>query len=291
MSQPQLVAISRTRVRTEIYTPNIGATVSGVDLAEAASDRALHADLRAALAEHQVLFFRDQHLTPEQQVSVARIFGDPDKAKAFFPRLAGHSLVEVIESKPGVHRYTTDQWHTDITFSANPPTGTVLYAREIPPQGGDTLWASAPRVYDALPDKLRDYLADLEAVHSFEHSGWPRFFLSQPDGEALYRKARADYLPVTHPVIRTHPVTGRKLVYVNPNFTDHIKDLPRLESDALLTLLFGYFQRPEFHARLRWEKHTVAIWDNRATQHFAVADDDAWPRVMHRVTFGEDRAF
>jgi taurine dioxygenase len=291
MSTPQLVATSRTRVRTEIYTPNIGATVFGIDLAEAVDDRALHADLRAALAEHQVLFFRDQRLTPEQQIGVARIFGDPDKAKAFFPRLAGHSLVEVIEAKPGVHRYTTDQWHTDITFSANPPTGTVLYAREIPPQGGDTIWASAPRVYDALPEKLRDYLADLEAVHSFEHSGWPRFFLSQPDGESLYRKARADHLPVTHPVIRTHPVTERKLVYVNPNFTDHIKGLPRLESDALLTLLFGYFQRPEFHARLRWQKHTVAIWDNRATQHFAVADYDAWPRVMHRVTFGEDRAF
>ena len=238
-----------------------------------------------------MLFVRDQLLTPEQQVEVARIFGDPDKAKAFFPRLEGHGLVEVLESKPGGHRYGTDQWHTDITFSANPPTGTVLYAREVPPLGGDTLWASATRVYDALPPSLRTHLEGLEAVHSFEHSGWPRVFLAQPDGEALYRKARAEHLPVVHPVIRTHPVTGRKLVYVNPNFTDRILGLPRIESDALLGLLFGYFQRPDVQARLRWEKNTLAVWDNRATQHYAVADYHPAHRLMHRVTFGEERAF
>lgn len=291
MSKLQLVATSGVRLEIKPYTPSIGAVVAGSSLAEAVNDSALHAELRAALARYQVLFFRDQTLTVEQQVGVARIFGDPDKAKSFFPRLAGHSLVEVIESKPGIYRYSTDQWHTDITFSANPPTGTVLYAREIPHYGGDTVWASAPAVYDALPEKVRDHLADLEAVHSFEHSGWPNFFASQPNGEALYRKARADHLPVVHPVIRTHPVTGRKLVYVNPNFTDRVKGLSRIESDALLNLLFGYFQRPEFHARLRWERNTVAIWDNRSTQHFAVADYGAEPRLMHRVTFGEDRPF
>ena len=291
MSILKFAATSIPRLEIEPYTPNIGAIIAGIDLAEAVDDQSLQIELGAALARHQVLFFRDQNLTVEQQIGVARIFGNPDKAKSFFPRLAGHSLVEVIESKPSVHRYSTDQWHTDITFSANPPTGTVLYAREIPPHGGDTIWASAPAVYDALPEKLRDYLADFEAVHSFEHSGWPSFFSAQPNGDALYRKARADYLPVVHPVIRTHPVTGRKLVYVNSNFTDRIKGLPRIESDALLNLLFGYFQRPEFHARLRWERNTVAIWDNRATQHFAVADYGSAPRLMHRVTFGEDRAF
>lgn len=205
----------------EPYTPNIGAVIHDLDLSQGA-DEALRAELRRALAEFQVLFFRRQQLTPEQQIEVARIFGDPDKAKAFFPRHDTHQQIELIEAKPGGHRYATDQWHADITFKANPPTAVVLYAKVIPPIGGDTVWASATRVYESLTDELKAYLEALEAEHSFEHSGWPRYFLSLPDGEAVYRKARAEHLPVVHPVIRTHPVTGKKLVYVNPNFTSHI---------------------------------------------------------------------
>jgi len=167
----------------------------------------------------------------------------------------------------------------------------VLHAREMPASGGDTLWSSATRVYDALSPALQSYLEGLEAVHSFEHSGWPRYFLAQPDGEALYRKARSDHLPVTHPVIRVHPVTGKKVVYVNPNFTDRIKGLSRQESDALLAQLFALFVRPDFQARLRWQKNTLAIWDNRSTQHYAISDYHLQRRLMHRVTFGEDRAF
>ena len=274
----------------EPYTPNIGATIHHIDLAHI-DDENTRAELRAALAQFQVLFFRNQQLTPDQQIEVARIFGDPDKAKAFFPRHDGQNLIEVIEAKPSGYRYGTDQWHTDITFSANPPTGTVLYAHVIPSSGGDTLWASATAVYDALPPSLRPSLEELEAIHSFEHSGWPRFFAHQHEGEALYRKARADHLPVVHPVVRTNPVTGRKLVYVNPNFTDRIKGLPRQQSDALLAFLFAQFQRPEVQARLRWEPHTVAIWDNRATQHYATSDYGQQHRLLHRVTFGEDHAF
>lgn len=274
----------------EPYTPNIGAVVHGLDLS-VGGDTVLEDELRRALAEFQVLFFRKQTLTPEQQLAVARIFGDPDKAKAFFPRHDTQDLIELIESKPGGHRYGTDQWHADITFQANPPTAVVLYAKVIPAVGGDTVWSSATRVYESLPVELRAYLETLEAVHSFEHSGWPRFFLAQPDGEALYRKARAEHLPVVHPVIRTHPVTGKKLVYVNPNFTSHIKGLSRQESDQLLGWLFGQFARPDFHARLRWEKDTVAIWDNRATVHYAVADYAPQHRLLHRVTVGEERSF
>lgn len=290
MSKPEYPVPGYTRLVVEPYTPNIGAVIHDIDLSDVA-DETVEAELRKALAEFQVLFFRQQSLTPEQQIGVARIFGDPDKAKAFFPRHESSALIELIESKSGGHRYGTDQWHADITFSANPPTGTVLYSRQIPVSGGDTVWASSTRVYDALPTSLQRYLEELEAVHSFEHSGWPRFFLAQPDGEALYRKARADHLPVVHPVVRIHPVTGRKLVYVNPNFTDRIKGLSRQESDALLTFIFGFFERPEFQARLRWEKDTVAIWDNRATVHYAVADYQQQYRLLHRVTFGEDRAF
>jgi len=279
----------------EPYTPNIGALIHDFDLAdirdENVRDENVRGELRKALVEFQVLFFRKQQLTPEQQIAVARVFGDPDKAKAFFPRHATEKLIEVLETRPVGHRYGTDQWHADITFSANPPTGTVLYSHVIPPSGGDTLWASATAVFDSLPRSLQVYLEELEAVHSFEHSGWPNYFAQLENGEAIYRQARADHLPVVHPVIRTHPVTGRKLVYVNPNFTERIKGLSRQQSDALLAFIFAQFQRPEFQARLRWETNTVAIWDNRATVHYATADYDNQHRLLHRVTFGEDHGF
>lgn len=291
MSKPQSFTPSYTRLALEPYTPNIGAIVHDLQLADAIQDETTRDELRRALAEYEVLFFRDQALTPEQQTEVARIFGDPDKAKAFFPRHERIAAIEVIEAKPGGHVYGTDQWHTDITFSPNPPTGTVLYAQVIPPAGGDTLWTSATKVYESLSPGLQAELETLRAVHSFEHSGWPRFFLSQPDGEALYRKARAEHLPVVHPVVQTHPITGKKLVYVNPNFTDRILGLSRQESDELLGFLFRRFERPEFQARLRWERHTVAIWDNRATQHYAAKDYGSHHRLLHRITFGEDRAF
>lgn len=290
MSKLENAVPGYTHLAIEPYTPNIGATVHDIDLAHL-GDESLRAELRKALFEFQVLFFRKQTLTPEQQIELAKVFGDPDKAKAFFPRHDKHSVIEVLESKPSGHRYGTDQWHADITFSANPPTGTVLYSHVIPPAGGDTLWASATAVYDSLPKSLQAYLEELEAVHSFEHSGWPGYFEQLPDGDARYRQARADHLPVVHPVVRTHPVTGKKLVYVNPNFTDRIKSLSRQQSDALLAFIFAQFQRPELQARLRWEKNTVAIWDNRATVHYATADYDFQHRLLHRVTFGEDRAF
>jgi len=277
-------------LQIEPYNPLIGATVHGVDLANA-TDETLRTELRRALAEFQVLFFRAQSLTPEKQLEAARIFGNPDKAKAFFPRLEGHTSVEKIESGTGMsYKKVADQWHTDITWSSNPPTGTILFGQTIPASGGDTLWASATRAYDLLSPALQTYVETLQALHSFEPSGWPDAFLARENGEALYAQARAANQPVLHPVVRTHPITGRKILYVNPEFTTKIKGLERKESDALLTLLFAQFEKPEVQARLRWEQNTVAIWDNRATQHRAVPDFTG-ARLLHRVTFGEDNAF
>jgi taurine dioxygenase len=282
--------LARYRIlKIEPLGPLIGATVQGVDLSDV-SDEPLRAELRRALADFQVLFFRKQTLTVEQHLTFAQVFGDPEKAKAFFPRLPGQSTVEIIETAPSVPRYGTDQWHADITFCANPPTGTALYSHKIPSIGGDTVWASATAAYDLLPDSVKQAVEPLEAVHSFEHSGWPAYFDQLPDGSELYAKARAEYLPVVHPVVRTHPVTGKKILYVNPNFTDRIKGFRRQESDALLSLLFGQFGKPEVQARLRWEVNTVAIWDNRATVHYALSDYTG-ERLLHRVTFGEDKAF
>ena len=290
MSKVESAIPGYIKLEIEPYTPNIGAIIHNLDLAKI-EDEATKNELRKALVDFQVLFFRKQDLSPQQHIAFARIFGDPDKAKAFFPRHKEESVIEVLEAKPAGHTYGTDQWHTDITFSANPPTGTVLYSRIIPPSGGDTLWASGTAVYDSLPQHLQAYLETLEATHSFEHSGWPNYFAQLENGQELHRQARADHLPVVHPVIRKHPITGKKIVYVNPNFTDRIKGLSRQQSDALLAFLFAQFQRPEFQARLRWEKDTVAIWDNRATQHYAANDYGSSHRLLHRVTFGEDKAF
>lgn len=278
-----------THFKLEPYNPFIGAVIHDFDLKDTTSED-VRADLRRALAEYQVLFFRNQSLTPEQQIDVARVFGDPDKAKAYFKRHESNKLIELIEFNPGQPAIGTDQWHADISFVANPPTGTVLYARDVPAIGGDTAWASGTYVYDRLAPALREYLETLEAVHSIEHSGWPEWFLAHPDGEEQYRQARAEHLPVSHKVIQTHPITGRKFVYVSPNFTLRIRGLARQESDALLTFLFSLFEKPEAQARWRWENNAVAIWDNRATVHYAVTDYSDY-RLLHRVTFGEDKAF
>ncbi len=290
MSKPEAAVPGYKHLVVEPYNPLIGAVIRDFDLTQIQSE-SVRAELRKALAEYQVLFFRDQKLTPDQQIAVAHVFGDPDKAKAFFPRHDQHKVIEVLESKAGSYRYGTDQWHADITFVANPPTGTVLYNKLAPASGGDTVWASATAVFDSLPVSLQRYLEELEAVHSFEHSGWPAYFEQIPDGDAHYRQARAEHPPVVHPVVRIHPVTGKKILYVSPNFTDRIKGLSRQESDALLSFLFARFQRPEVQARLRWETDTVAIWDNRATVHYAVTDYGDQHRLLHRITFGENKAF
>ena len=225
MSHIDTTATRYTKLRIEPYNPLIGATVHGVDLADA-RDETLRAELRHALAEFQVLFFRKQTLTPDQQLAVAKVFGDPDKAKAFFPRLEGYKAVELLEKAPNVPRYGTDQWHADITFQANPPTGTVLYARKIPPIGGDTAWASTTRAFEALPKELQAYLETLEAVHSFEHSGWPAYFEQLEMGANSMPSARRASAGGASRGAHA-PVTGKKILYVSPNFTDKIKGLPR----------------------------------------------------------------
>jgi taurine dioxygenase len=266
------------------FTPNIGAEIHGLNLAQAL-DRETSDELRLALAHYDVLFLRGQQLTPAQQVDVARVFGNPSREKTYFPALESNELVELVETKAGGPRYTTDQWHVDTSYLAAPPAGAVLTSQVLPESGGDTLWASARKAYRALPAALAGWLETLTALHSIDRSGWPDIFRSQPGGEERYREIRAKHLPVSHPVIRTHAVTGEKYLFVNPKYTERINGLPRTESDALLTYLFAFFERPEFQARLVWAPGTVAIWDNHATVHYAVPDYLPAYRLLHRVTF------
>lgn len=273
-----------TRFRAEPYTPAIGALIHDIDLA-APLDETARQELRTALAHFDVLFFRQQKLDARQQVEIASIFGIADGGKAYFPTSAENPIVEVLETKPGGPRYTTDQWHQDLSYLADLPAGAVLQAVELPESGGDTIWASGRAVYRALDAGLAARLEGLTATHSIEHSGWPEVLRSQPDGEARYRKIRSEQVPVSHPLIRVHPVTGEKYVFTNPKYVERINGVSRNESDWLLARLHALYERPEAQARLRWEYGTVAIWDNLSTSHYAVADYLPAYRRMHRVTF------
>lgn len=273
-----------TRFRARPYTPAIGALIDQIDLS-APLDDTTRTELRTALARHGVLFLRQQALDAPAQVALANVFGRADGGKAYFPTAAEHPVIEVIETRAGGPRYTTDQWHHDLSYLAAPPAGAVLCAVELPPAGGDTIWASGRAAYRALDPGLAARLEGLRASHSIEHSGWPDILRQQPDGEARYRAIRAEHPPVSHPIVRVEPLTGDKYLFVNPKYVERIQGVSRQESDALLAQLQQQFERPEHQARLRWAPGTVAIWDNFTTAHYAVADYLPAYRRMHRVTF------
>ena len=263
------------------FTPNIGATLHGLDLSQPLSDLA-QTELKDALARFEVIFFRDQVLTPAQQVAFTRSFGQVNEVKAFFPRVESQPEIEIVEStaeRPAAN----NNWHSDITWQANPPIGTSLYAQVIPASGGDTVWASMTTAYEALPADFKAYLETLSAMHNWEVTGWTEYLLRQDATGEQLQAARAKYPPVTHPVVRVHPVTGKKILYVNPTFTTHIHGLPRMQSDALLTQLFALITAPEIQARFRWQAHSLAVWDNRSTQHYAVMDYPPCHRKMERA--------
>ena len=289
MSQLNDPTLPYTRFGVEPYTPTIGAVVHNLDLRQPL-DEATQTELRHALAQHEVLFFRDQDLTPEQHVAFTRTFGGVAEVKAFFPRLAKHPEIEIVESTAERPK-AANNWHADITWREQPPLGTSLYAQVIPASGGDTLWASLTAAYASLPPAFQAYLETLTAVHTWEISGWTEYLLHKDASGEQLREARAKYPPVEHPVVRTHPVTGKKILYVNSTFTNHIKGLPRAQSDALLTQLFELARVPEFQARLRWAPGTLAVWDNRSTQHYAVGDYFPAHRKLHRITITTDQTF
>jgi taurine dioxygenase len=176
-----------------------------------------------------------------------------------------------------------DNWHTDVTFIETPPLGAALYARKIPPSGGDTLWLSTIAAYEALSEPFMKFVTGLTAVHDFEKS-FPRNRFASPEAAAKWETARAKNPPVVHPVVRTHPVTGRKALFVNSGFTTRINELNRAESNAVLAFLFEHVTRPEFQVRHQWRENDLALWDNRVTQHYATADYLPNRRIMHRAT-------
>ena len=261
----------------------IGAYVEGLDLSRVDSGTA-QAWVARELARHGVLFFRQQSLTPTQLVSLGRHFGTL-QVHPVYPHPEGAPEVAVLEHTADAPS-RIEEWHTDMTFRPNPPLGSILQAQICPSIGGDTVWSSMGAAYDALSRPMRTLIDPLTAEHSFAHGF--RHSLAAEGGDALLRAVRENP-PVTHPVVRIHPVTGRRGLFVNRLFTTRIRELSERESDAILEFLFQHANRPEFTVRFRWEPGSVAIWDNRATQHRPVNDHGLQHRKFHRVTIDGER--
>lgn len=268
-------------------SPAIGAIVGGLDLSQPLSAFAAER-VTQALVTHHVLFFEGQDVSPAQLRDLAKNFGDLH-IHPIYPHVS--DVPEIIVLDTGTHNLPdNDNWHTDVTFIQTPPLGAILAARELPPFGGDTSWASTIAAYEALSAPMQQFLAGLTAEHDFVKS-FPleRWGSGDADAEARWHEARAKNPPVHHPVVRTHPVSGRRGLFVNEGFTTRIDGLKPNESDALLRLLFAHVSRPEFTVRWRWKLGDVAFWDNRLTQHYALADYLPARRVMHRATILGDR--
>lgn len=277
-----------TRLTLEPMTVAIGARVSGVDLSRPLDGETQRA-LEAALLEHQVLFFEDQDMTPAQHRDFAARFGALH-THPLYPGVAEAPELFTLDNHAG-NPTDNDNWHTDVTFIETPPMGAILHAHMLPPNGGDTIWSSMTAAYEALSPSFRAYLATLDAVHDFAKGFPANGVVAAAAGPEKHARAVAANPPVVHPVVRTHPVTGRDALFVNTTFTDHIVGLTRKESDAILGLLFDHIQKPEFLVRWRWRPRSVAFWDNRVTQHYAVNDYLPQRRVMVRATILGDRPF
>lgn len=273
-------------MKIDRLSPALGAVISGIDLNAALNDEAQQG-LQAALVEHQVLFLRQQFLQAEQQRDVAKLFGDLH-IHPIYPAHERVAEVMVLDSHKQDLR-DNELWHTDVTFIQTPPLGCVLSAQQVPEFGGDTLWASSTAAYAALSKPMQALLEGLSASHDIRKS-FPatRFALTDADA-ARFEKAKQDHPPVSHPVVRTHPVSGKKGLFVSEGFTTHINELTETESDALLRFLFAHATHPNFQVRWHWQAGDVAIWDNRATQHFANFDYGVAHRIMHRATVLGDK--
>lgn len=269
----------QSTITVEPLSPTIGAQVGGVDLAAPLDTRQL-AEIRQALLDWKVIFFRDQDITPEQHLNFGRSFGELE-VHPFAPEHADHPEVLVLthnEDAPG----RENLWHSDVTWRIAPSLGSILLMKEAPPLGGDTLFADMYAAYEGLPETIKEEIDGKFARHDF--SGFRKSMIRRGAPPEEVEAFNAEYPNPEHPVVRTHPETGRRGLYVNTAFTEEILGVTPERSEELLTLLYAQAAFPEYQCRFRWAKHSIAFWDNRACQHYAVSD--YWPnnRAVERVT-------
>ena len=269
-------------ITVEPVTPRIGAMISGVNLSGDLGNQQFQ-EIHDALMSHEVIFFRDQHMTLEQHKAFGALFGQLDVHPGS-PGPEGHREILVIHADENSNHVAGDSWHSDVSCIAEPPMGSILHLNTIPEGGGgDTLFASAGAAYDALSDTLKAFLKPLTAIHAgeqvyrgrYKHQGIDDSGKTYPESE--------------HPVVRTHPVSGRKSLYVNETFTTRIPQLAQKESDAILKLLCDHIKLPQFQVRFKWQENSVAFWDNRSVQHHAMWDYFPEVRSGYRVTVKGDK--
>lgn len=271
------------RIRVEPVTGSIGAEVVDIDLRDL--DDEIVEELRDAWMAHQVLFFRDQEVTHQQHIEYGRAFGECE-IHPILPSPVDHPEIVVLESSPESFE-AAEYWHNDVTFSPTPPMGSILVGRVLPPYGGDTAWANMELAYDLLPDETKELLDGATAVHSYIKAFGP--MLSDAEKE----QKRSQNPDQARPVVRTHPETGAKSLFVNQFFTLSM-DVPGLDPDrsrALRHELYAQARIPEIQCRFRWRPGSIAQWDNRCTQHYAIPDYGGFSRRMERVTLAGDRPF
>jgi len=264
----------------------LGAEISGIDLCQDLQAEEIEL-IRQWLREHQVIFFRNQPITPAQQARLANHFGDLH-IHPIYPSSPENPEVMVLDTELNDLRDNA-LWHTDVTFIQTPPMASLLSARQVPEFGGDTLWASCSAAWNALSAPLQALLEPLHAEHDITLSFPVSRFASTPEASARFDKARQNNPPVIHPVVRVHPETGEKGLFVSAGFTRKIVELNDNESRAVLDLLFAQSTQPEFCVRWHWQQYDLVMWDNRITQHYACDDYRPQRRVMHRATILGDQ--
>lgn len=269
-------------------TGALGAEISGISLAETPT-AALRDTISALLQAHEVLFFRNQPLNAQQHYDFARQFGDLH-VHPIYPHVAERPEILILDTH-GKNPPDAINWHSDVSCIERPPLGSILAIKHLPPVGGDTLWASATAAYDALSEPFKLLLAGLTAQHSLIHSFTEEQYARTPEERVHWQKAKDNNPPVSHPVIRSHPITGRKAIFVNEDFTQHINELSRRESDAVLQHLYRHISQPKFTVRWRWQPEDVVFWDNRMTQHMAISDYLPHRRIVHRATITGEKPF
>lgn len=268
------------RITVDPLTPIIGAEIGGVDLDSV--DDETWGEIARAFADHLVVFFRDQHLSPVAQMALGRRLGELHVHPAA-PSLPGHREVMIIHADERSKTVSGNEWHSDVSCDEQPPLGTILYLQQVPRSGGDTLFSSMYAAYDDLSDAMKAFLEPLRAKHESRHLYTGRYATKEEDSrDGVFPEA-------VHPVIRTHPVTGRKALYVNRAFTTRILGLSRLESRSVLDLLFTHQEDPKYQCRFRWRENSVALWDNRCAQHYAIWDYFPEVRHGHRVSVVGER--
>ena len=275
------MTISKVDLDVRPLSPTIGAEIHGIDCAADLDDETVAA-IREVWLDRLVVFFPDQHLDDESQIAFAGRFGELTESHPVEPQVVERKEVHSIES--GKDR--TDFWHTDITFMNRPAMASLLRSIEVPVAGGDTMWSDTRTAYETLAEPLQRLCDELEAYH---YSPYYAQMVAEGHGNVWEGKKLEQLRPALHPVVRVHPETGRKNLFVNPNFTFRMKDMPESQGNGFLRVLYDHMTSPRFIVRYHWQPNTLAFWDNRATMHFGIFDYEGQRRVMHRVTLRGDR--